>query len=243
VALGLAVRAFTQRTLRRRLQFLEMQNAVESERSRIAKDIHDDLGARLTQITLLSELGKTSAADPAKSEQHFDKIAGKARGVVQALDEIVWAVNPKNDNLVRLVDYICRFADECFESTAIRCWQEIPSSLPALPVRAEVRHNCFLATKEALHNVLKHSGASEVWLRVALEDQTLRLEIEDNGHGFVVAGADFTRSGLKNMKARTEEIGGAMDLRSTPPRGTRVQFTLRLEAAAADAPGHPPSMR
>lgn len=237
--LALVVRDASQRKLRRQLQMLEMQHAVDQERTRIAKDIHDDLGASLTQITLLSELGKSAVGQPEQAEQHFAKIGGKSRLVVQSLDEIVWAVNPKNDNLVRLVEYLCRFADECFESTDIRCWQEVPEGLPNLPVHAEVRHNFFLAVKEAFNNVLKHAGATEVWLRIAFAEQTLRLEIEDNGSGFTREEADVSRSGLKNMKTRIEEIGGQMELETGPQRGTRVRFSIRLEAAAPTGPGKP----
>jgi signal transduction histidine kinase len=205
-----------------------MQSAVEKERSRIAKDIHDDLGASLTQVTLLSELGQSAAGQPEAAGQTFGKIADKARLAVQALDEIVWAVNPRNDNLPPLVRYICRHADECFDSSSIRCWQKVPDDLPNLLVRAEVRHNLFLAVKEALHNVLKHSQATEVWLQLQLQDHALHLEIKDNGCGFAVSQADLTRSGLKNMRTRLAEIQGTMELDSQPNRGTQVRFSVKL---------------
>jgi signal transduction histidine kinase len=219
-----------RRRFQRRLVLLKMQNAVERERIRIAKDIHDDLGASLTQIALMSEVGKRASGG---AGPHFDRVADKARAVTRTLDEIVWAVNPKNDNLTRTVGYLTRFGFECFQSSPIRCRQSVPAGLPKWPVRAEVRHNLFLSVKEAFHNVLKHSQATEVWLRLRLDGQTLHIEIEDNGPGFDPARADFNRSGLQNMGARMKDIGGTMTLESRPGRGTRVGFTVELTPSPA----------
>lgn len=230
--IGLAARFVTQRKYARQVALLEMKAAIEQERTRIAKDIHDDLGANLTQITMLSEMGETAVSDKAKSTQHFDRIARHARRGVQSLDEIVWAVNPKNDTLPRLVDYLCRYADEVFENSGIRCWEEAPEDLPPWVVRAELRHNFFMAVKEATTNALKHSDATEVWLNIALEGEYLALTFRDNGHGFAIAEADFTRSGLKNMRSRITDIGGQFDLQSQPGHGTTVSFRIHLSPPA-----------
>jgi ligand-binding sensor domain-containing protein/signal transduction histidine kinase len=219
-----------RRRARRKLERVQMQHAVERERIRIAKDIHDDLGANLTQIALMSEVGKRAAGDAAP---HFDRVADKARAVARTLDEIVWAVNPKNDNLPRTVSYLSRFGFDCFQASGIRCRQSVPADFPKWTVRAEVRHNLFLSAKEAFHNVLKHSQATEAWLRLRLEGPILHLEIEDNGRGFDPAKADFNRSGLQNMAARMHDIGGAVALDSQPGRGTRVCFTIALQPAPA----------
>jgi ligand-binding sensor domain-containing protein/signal transduction histidine kinase len=237
-AVSSAVYANERRKLRRRLERLETLRALETERGRIARDIHDDLGASLTQIMLVSELGQSLARQPNEAELNFAKIARKTRQAVQSLDEIVWAVNPKNDNLPRLARYICRFADECFEASGIRCWHKVPDDLPQVPMRAELRHNLFLAVKEALNNVLKHSHAAEVWLRIAIAGETLRVEIEDNGRGFSVPAADAGRSGLRNMKTRLEEIGGSTEIQSAPQGRTCVCFSLPLNNTAVLDP-HP----
>jgi signal transduction histidine kinase len=226
--IGAGVRFTTQRKYARRMALLEMKAAIEQERTRIAKDIHDDLGANLTQITMLSEMGESAVRDRAKATQHFDRIARHARRGVQSLDEIVWAVNPKNDTLPRLVDYLCRYVDEVFENSEIRCWEEAPEDLPAWPVRAELRHNFFMAVKEATTNALKHSGATEAWLNIVLEGDWLKLTFRDNGHGFEIAQADFTRSGLKNMRARVTDMGGQFDLVSKPGEGTIVTFRIHV---------------
>ena len=147
---------------------------------------------------------------------------------MQALDEIVWATNPQNDNLPRFAEYVGRFADECFENTAVRCWQEMPTDLPNLPLPADIRHNVFLAVKEAFSNVLKHAGATEVWLRLSIKDAIVRLTIEDNGHGFSVEQKPPGRNGLANMKARLAECGGRLDLTSAPGKGTRLRLDFPL---------------
>jgi ligand-binding sensor domain-containing protein/signal transduction histidine kinase len=236
------VRTISYRKFQRRLHWIEMQNAVEKERTRIAKDIHDDLGASLTQVTMLSEHGQAANPQSESVSQTFAKIAEKTVLCIQAMDEIVWAVNPKNDNLPRLARYICRHADECFDSSDIRCWQIVPEDLPNLVVRADVRHNLFLAVKEALHNVLKHSQASQIWLEIRLRDRVLQIEIKDNGCGFSVPQADFNRNGLRNMKTRMAEIGGSSECDSQPGGGTRVHFAVNLPATGESPAQHGISM-
>jgi signal transduction histidine kinase len=165
---GLAgtVQLVARQRYKRRLAQLEMRHAVERERLRISQDMHDDIGSILTRVSILSDVGQ-SESDPAKAAPQFERIGTQVRAAVVALDEIVWATNPGDDNLPRFAEYVGRFADECFENTPVRCWQEIPTDLPKLPLRADIRHNVFLAIKEALNNVLKHSGASSAgWQRV-----------------------------------------------------------------------------
>ena len=120
-----------------------------------------------------------------------------------------------------------RYADECFEDSSVRCWQEIPTNLPKLPLRADVRHNIFLAIKEALHNVLKHSGASEVWLRLELSGNMVCLKIEDNGRGLpltMISGG----YGLDNMQSRLAECGGTVELVSTPGQCVKIRFAFPM---------------
>jgi ligand-binding sensor domain-containing protein/signal transduction histidine kinase len=223
-----AARLVERRRYRRRLALLETQHAVERERLRISQDMHDHIGGMLTQVSQLSDLGLSRAgADPA-ARGHFERIGMQARAVVQALDEIIWATNPKNDNLPRFADYVSRFSDEFFENSSIRCWQEIPTDLPNLPLRAEVRHNVFLAVREALNNTLKHSGASELWLRLRLDNSQVQLEVEDNGRGFKPGMTAAGRNGLENMKTRLAECGGQAQLTSAPGRGTRIRFVFAL---------------
>ncbi len=219
-----AVNLVVRRRYKRRLAQLETRHAIERERLRISQDMHDDIGSILTRVSILSDVGQGQAAGEVAAKQ-FERIGGQVRAAVVALDEIVWATNPGDDNLPRFAEYTGRFADECFENTAIRCWQEMPTDLPKLPLRADVRHNVFLAIKEALNNVLKHSGATEVWLRLKLENGEVGVEVADNGHGFTPKTAT-TGNGLGNMKSRLAECGGRAHLTSAPGRGTTIRFVF-----------------
>ena len=227
---GLA-RLVELRRYKKRLALMETRNAVERERLRISQDMHDDIGSILTQVSQLSDLGQSEAGSQPAARGQFERIGKQARAAVQALDEIVWATNPKNDNLPRFAEYVCHFADEFFEDTAVRCWQEVPTDLPNVPLRAELRHNLFLAVKEAFNNVRKHSRATEVWLRLALADSEVRLDIEDNGRGFSAQQAGSLGNGLDNMKARLAECGGQAEIISQPGKGTRLRFHFPLRNA------------
>src|SRR5262249_41446043 len=157
------------------------QRAVERDRARIAKDIHDDLGAGLTQITLLSELARR---DPtAQSEGHLERISDSARKLTRTIDEIVWAVDPQHDTLNGLMDYISAFTEDFLRTAGIRCRMDMPTALPTLHLSAELRYNLFLALKEALNNIVKHARATEVRLGLRLESCGFTLIVEDNGQG------------------------------------------------------------
>jgi signal transduction histidine kinase len=226
LSLAGAFRFVEQRKFRRRLALLETQHAVERERLRIAQDMHDHIGGMLTQVSQLSDLGESEAKAVAPIRGRFERIGAQARAAVQALDEIIWATNPKNDNLPRFAEYVSRFADEFFESGPSRCWQEIPADLPAWPLGAEVRHNVFLAFREALNNVLKHSGATQVWVRLLVDTKQVCLEVEDNGRGFEPARPAAGGNGLENMRGRLAECGGRTELTSAPGRGTKIRFVF-----------------
>lgn len=216
-----------RRNYKRRLTQLETSHAIERERLRISQDMHDDIGSILTRVSILSDVGQ-SQADGATAPKQFERIGSQVRAAVVALDEIVWATNPQDDNLPRFAEYVGRFADECFENTGVRCWQEMPTDLPKLPLRSDVRHNVFLAVKEALNNVLKHSGATEVWLRLALVEAQVWVEVEDNGHGFTPEIVASGGNGLGNMKSRLAECGGSAELHSAPGQGVKIRFIFPM---------------
>ena len=224
------VRLAERRRYKRRLELIKSQHAVERERLRISKDMHDDIGSILTQVTQLSELGQSGGEGQAA--KRFERIGAQARAAVQSLDEIVWATNPKNDNLPRFAEYVCRVADEFFESSTVRCWQEVPTNLPNAPLRSDLRHNVFLAIKEAFNNVLKHSGAREVWLRMVLENDFVCISVEDDGCGFAPDQPPSAGNGLENMKTRLAECGGRVELRSAPAQGVKIRFFFPLSKPA-----------
>ncbi|MEY2429741.1 MAG: hypothetical protein QOJ40_2626, partial [Verrucomicrobiota bacterium] len=148
-AAGATARYLTTKRMQRALERLEQKHALEKERGRIAKDIHDDLGSSLTRITMLGERAEEGLVRHENVEPHVRKIVASARHTVQSLDEIVWAVNPENDSLEGLVEYISHYADEFFEDTDVLCHLEIPVELPDVSLAAEVRHDLFLVVKEA----------------------------------------------------------------------------------------------
>jgi len=228
-----AVRLAERWHYKRRLILLESQNAVERERLRISQDMHDDIGSVLTQVSQLSDLGQGDAAKNTPAFAQFQNIGRHARAAVQSLDEIVWATNPRNDNLPQFAEYVCRFADECCQSAAIRCWQELPPRLPNLPLRGDLRHNVFLALKEAMTNVLKHSRATEVWLRMELTDREVLLALKDNGRGFMADQPVAGGNGLLNMKERLAECGGRVECNGLPSQGMDIRFFFPLPSDAS----------
>jgi ligand-binding sensor domain-containing protein/signal transduction histidine kinase len=231
--LAASARLIERRRYRRRLALMETRHAVERERLRISQDMHDDIGSILTQVSQLSDLGQSEAGGQSAARGQFERIGGQARAAVRALDEIVWATNPRNDNLPRFAEYVCHFADEFFEDTPVRCWQEVPTDLPNVPLRADLRHNVFLAVKEAFSNVLKHSRATEVWLRLVLADRRAVLEIEDNGRGFNPQQKSPHGNGLFNIRTRLVECGGEAEILSQAGQGTRLRLNFPLDGAQA----------
>lgn len=226
LAVAAVVRYVSFRRLHRQLRLLEAQASLHKERARIAKDIHDDLGANLTQIALLGELARQDQGEPDKAAARMEKISGTARQAIKALDEIVWAVNPRNDTLAHLIDYAGQFAFDHLRLAGIRCRLDFPEQAPARELSTEVRHNLFLAVKEALNNVVRHAHATEVWFRAKVAGQGLELRIEDNGCGFGQAPEDALADGLRNMRQRMADIGGECRIQSRPGAGTVVVFLL-----------------
>ena len=229
----------TRRRMRRKLERIERQHALERERARIAQDIHDNLGASLTRISLLSQSARGDIDDPQYAAAQLDRIYGTARDMTRAMDEIVWAVNPQHDTLESLANYLGKFAQDFLEPLDLRCRLDVPAQIPAgPPLTAEVRHNLFLAFQEALTNVVKHAAASEVCVSLAIRSDAFHLMLRDNGRGFTpddparIASGFGDRltpgNGLANMRQRLAKIGGRCEIRSAPGHGTEVEFIVAV---------------
>jgi signal transduction histidine kinase/ligand-binding sensor domain-containing protein len=213
-SLSLALVSAYRLRVRRRLDQLQRQHELERERSRIAQDLHDDLGAGLTEIGLLGGLLQKSSLPSTRDRQGLDRIVQRCRDLVMALDEIVWAVNPRNDSMNSLGGYLARYAQAFLEPTSIRCRLEIEDIDSQQPFNSEQRHNLFLAFKETLTNVARHSGASEVCIRIFLENKAhLVVCIEDNGHGLPESVRE-SADGLINLRQRLTRIGGDCEITS-----------------------------
>lgn len=208
-----------------------LQHVVERERTRIARDIHDELGSSLSQIRLLSEMSLSQKGGVAGSHFHADKISAKALEATHVLDEIVWAVDPHNDTLESLLGYLFNFASDFLSLAGIRFRIDAPARIPHHVLATHVRHQLYMAIKETLTNIVNHARATEVWIRVRLEPGCVSFGVEDNGRGFNLSAANGSSpgaSGLGNMRKRFHEIGGDFILESAPDRGTRVKFILPL---------------
>jgi len=216
--------------IRRQIERLKMQQVTERERDRIARDIHDDLGAALTQIAMLSDSTGTLRLS---HEANLGKIHQVAQAMTQTMDEIVWAVNPRHDRFDQMMMYLDAYAQEYLESTNLQSCVEFPSPLPCRPISAQVRHDLFLAFKESLNNLVRHAAAQRVCISLALRPDGFSLCVEDDGRGFIVDPSNAihsgTRNGLANMQARLASVGGHCTIDSAPGRGTRVVFELPWE--------------
>lgn len=238
------VRVVSHRRLRRVLARLEQQRSLERERIRIAQDMHDEMGSKLTKISFLSEHVRMDAAPASPLACKLASIAETSRDLLKTMDEIVWVVNPRNDTLENLAAYLSHHAAEYFQNTSLECELKLPRVMPEHPLSSEARHNLFLAFEEALNNVLKHSGAARVKIEMLVNASDFAILVADNGRGFEVtpqpAAGALPRNGpggrggngLRNMRQRLADLGGECVLVSQPGQGTTVTLRLPLNAKA-----------
>lgn len=219
---GGTIRLISVQKLKKRLNLIKHQQAIEKERMRISKDMHDEVGSSLTRITLLSEIAKNKIGD----HEELNKITIASREVVNNMDEIVWAINPKNDSLDNLAAYILQFAQEYLENTGIDSRFDFPESIPQIPLQSDVRHNIFLTVKESLNNIVKHSGATEVCIELNIYSQKFELIIKDHGKGINFDQIDRFSNGLNNMRKRIEEIKGSILIESDS--GTCIRISMPI---------------
>jgi ligand-binding sensor domain-containing protein/signal transduction histidine kinase len=218
-----------RRQARRRLQRLEAQQAVEGVRRRISRDLHDELGSAITEIVQLGDLTLQPGSGPESLRSGLETMTGLVRQLGITVDEIVWTMSSRNDTLPNLAGYISSHAQEFFSHSSMSCRLDVDKNLPNTAVNSQTRHNLFLAVKEALNNVAKHSGAREVRVRVHQDQGVLHVSIEDNGRGFDLAAVG-QGEGLKNMRERLQAVHGQAEFFTQTGGGTRVVFTLSLVA-------------
>jgi len=226
---GWIAKSWANRRLQRRLITVQQQHELEKERTRIARDIHDELGAMLTEISFLSAIGQKPGNKPEEMEGNLRRISDSAREAVQTVDGIVWAVNPRNDSLDRLANYLVHFVEDLFHPTPTRCRLDFPPFVPRRSISAQQRHHFLLVVKEACNNVARHSHATEVWVRMTATDREVSVTVEDNGCGFDPKAVPADHDGLLNMRQRMADLGGELELTSEPGRGTRVRFRVPLD--------------
>ena len=216
----------------RRIRQLKHEQALAEERTRIAQDLHDDLGVRLTEISLLAGVAESRESTREQLAEALRQASQVARETSDITDGIVWSVDPQNDSLQSVADYLVQFAEQFFQLTPIRCRFDVPTNIPNLPVSSQFRHHLLLAVKEACNNAVRHSAATEVWLKLELTDRQLRIVVEDNGHGFDTAACAEKGNGLRNLRQRLVNLNGQLELVSQAGRGTSVRLILPLPVPA-----------
>jgi signal transduction histidine kinase len=205
----------------------ELQRAAEAERARIARDLHDDLGAGLTAVSLLASAGLGEFRDTEKLAGRLRAIGDKARTLVSALDVIVWAIDPRHNSLQSFADYLRIYTSEILSSANIVCRFRIPVECNPVTLTGAARHRMFLAAKEALNNTIRHASATEVELQMGQFEDRLEIVIADNGCGFHW-NASRRGHGLANLQERMETLHGQCQIESQPGKGTTVKFTVPL---------------
>ncbi len=226
-------RQVAERTHQLEIQIQERQRAerrreIEQERARLAHDLHDDLGAGLTEVNMLSSLVKSPATSTEEKQRYLDDLTGTALRMVTSLDEIVWAVNPRNDTIASLASYFGSYAQRLLDLAGIACGLDIADELPEHPLDPKFRQEIFFTFKEALTNVVRHAQATKVWLRIAVRAHRLEVEVSDNGRGFISAEQRPGSDGLANMQERLKTLGGKCEIASDARGGTTVQFSAPL---------------
>jgi signal transduction histidine kinase len=202
---------------------------LQRERARIARDIHDDIGARMTQLVLHGEVAQNELPADTEVRRSLNRICEEARSLLSTMDEILWAVNPQRDTLRDFAAYVCKYSQDYLGSASIQCLFEVGTEMSESAFDMPIRRSLLMAIKEALNNVVKHSGATELRLRMHWENRRLVVDVQDNGRGFDAGAAKADRNGLTNMERRLDELGGHCVVTSKPGQGCRVEFIVPLQ--------------
>jgi signal transduction histidine kinase len=222
---------------RRQIARIEQVHAIERDRTRIAHDIHDEIGSGLTQLSILSHSAQAAETKEGERAGRLREIEKTVTEMTAAIDEIVWAVNPRHDSLESLISYLCGVVQEFARRVGLQCNIDAPYDLERLEVTAEFRHELYLVVREALHNVTKHAAATEVRFSVASEPDGFVFRLEDNGCGFpkettAPTTAVPTGVGLESMRQRITKLGGTLSCTNRAEGGAVVAFRVALKRRA-----------
>jgi signal transduction histidine kinase len=209
-------------------QLAERRRDIEQERARVAHDLHDDLGGRLTEVNMLTTLATSPTTSAQEKARYLGDLSETARRMVTSLDEIVWAVNPRNDTIASLASYFSSYAQRLLDLASVACGLDVAEELPDYPLDPKFRQELFFAFKEALTNIVRHAGATQVWLRMAVRDGCLLVELADNGRGFDPRQQPAGSDGITNMNERLKALGGACEIASAAAKGTTIRFRAPL---------------
>jgi signal transduction histidine kinase len=224
----LIVRYISQRNLKEKLLRMEKEQAIEKERNRISRDMHDDLGSGLTKIAILSEVVKKQLHEPEKAKQQLETIGESSRELVDNLQDIIWVLNPKNDTLESLAAYIREYALKFFEPFGTIVQFNYPEKFSDTRLSEEARRNVFLTIKETFNNTGKHAWNNKILISIEQSPSSILVKIEDDGKGFDISNIRQFGNGLANMKNRIEQLGGVYKIESEPGKGTRTVIEIPL---------------
>jgi len=211
----------------RRVLLAEQSASLERERARIARDLHDDLGTALTGLALEADLARRKHANG--SAPALERISSGSRELADRMREVVWAINPRCDDVDNLAGFFAQYAEEFLGAAGLRCRFELQVEIEGVSLGAEARHQLFSAFKESLHNVVKHARASTVELRIEMASGSLNIEIVDDGNGFCAGALTASGNCLRNMRERLNGLGGEARIEQNGSRGTRVIFCVPIE--------------
>ena len=204
-------------------QLLRLQKV----RNSIATDLHDDIGSTLTNISILSELSKKNIAQPQQAKIYLERINEEVNSSGQALDDIIWNVNTRNDTMDEMLIRMRRFAAELFEDTATSYYLELDPQAAGKRLSMEQRRDIYLVFKESINNIFKHAEAKNVWINLSMVDRCIKLTIRDDGKGFRPEDPTH-RNGLNNIKKRVEKWKGKINISSAAQKGSAIEVVLPL---------------
>lgn len=214
--------------MRRKIARLEAKSALDAERSRIARNMHDDVGARLAQLAVPQDIFAREHLMPLAAKSDLAALTTYTREAMESLDEAVWTINPRNDTLSSLAAFLIQHADHYLTPLGIACRIDEPNTWPEILLQAGARHEVALAFKEALLNIVKHAAASEVELKLRHEAARFIIRVADNGCGFPKKSGGPGGDGLLNMLQRLESLGGTCEWLPRENGGTLVEMKFPL---------------
>ncbi len=206
----------------------QMEKVVRHERTRIALDLHDNLGGGLTQLVLWGETSRQTLPHDSAASEALGRLCDQSRELMLGMNETVWLIDSQRDTVADFVSYVARFTEIFFQGSSIRCRFDIEQDLPPFSCDIGIRRNLFLAIKESINNVLRHSGASLVELSIRRQRNELVVVVSDDGHGFD-SSAVSKGNGLHSMETRAAEAGGRLSVHSRPGQGCTLQFYIPLQ--------------
>lgn len=212
-----------------KIHTLEKEKAVQGERLRISKDMHDDIGTGISQIAILSELAKKTADIPETRQSVLNKISKVAGELIDNISNMIWITKPEYDNIGSLIYYMHEYSGSLFENSDIRLQFKSPENIPLIPVDNQARRNIFLIFKESLNNILKYSEAANISVQFEINDNLFSVRIKDDGKGFDIESSINKGDGLRNMKKRAEDCNGHLDIFSSPGNGAIIEFQMKIK--------------